>query len=207
MTEPKNKYDKLLTDFNNRKDTISIEDLKSFTVKMLESASLNEESHNFADKALHERVSELVSERNKRFSNDHKVQELEKLTGLTIGDIVSKVECGAFGIIEHNQRSISYDEAIKVVADTYEMSVDDYEHLWAKGNDYLQVDALSKEITGSSLWDHRNCNFDGFEKVEDTENETPDLTLEDIKALGMVYGTIQRLFSEGFREGFKEVSE
>lgn len=86
-------------------------------------------------------------------------------TGNVKSDLLQLKE--GLSTIEYSQKSISYDEAIKVVADTYEMSVDDYEHLWGKGNDYLQVDALSKEITGSSLWDHRNCNFDGFEKVEE----------------------------------------
>lgn len=106
MKETSNQHERLLKSFNDRKSEMSLDNIKAFTEAALQSASLNEEGHKISGQAITDQIDILVNERNSRFSNDHKAQELENLTGMTIGDIVAKVAAGSFGNIEYNRKQL-----------------------------------------------------------------------------------------------------
>ncbi|WP_314066530.1 DUF1642 domain-containing protein [uncultured Vagococcus sp.] len=133
MKETSNQYERLLKSFNDRKSEMSLDDIKAFTEAALQSASLNEEGHKISGQAITDQIDILVNEGNSRFSNDHKAQELENLTRMTIGDIVAKVAAGSFGNIEYNHKvkvPPFMDEFLMFVKKNGDHGIDAYNNLF-----------------------------------------------------------------------------
>lgn len=97
--------------YNQKSTHMTKEEVQEFLEKLFDWTEKRENADKYAD----DLISSLIE------SQKVKIDELKD----------------QLSTIKYSQKSISYDEAIKVVANTYEMSVDDYEHIWAKGNDYL----------------------------------------------------------------------